>query len=372
MNMKKDLFVNDQRVESEQDHKYFLAAIVESSQDSIVSIDINRVITTWNKSAEHLYGYPSQEVIGKSLEVVMLPKDIVALIDNVHKIMHSVSVPMYETVRMHKSGKLIDLQIALSPVRNLAGKVIGISTFARDITEAKLQEQLKDEFIAVASHELKTPVTSIKSYVEILVDKFKESPDCADLPMLTKLDNQVNRLIELIKTLLDTTKLTAGEVLLKVELFDLHSLIIEQVENVQRTAPNHHIIIEDEKDFSVVADRKLIGQVITNLLTNAIKYSPNGGKIIVLSRKTNKGAAVSVQDFGVGIPEGLDHKIFDRYFRVNNVHKIKVPGIGLGLYITAQIVHQHGGKIYVDSKEGEGSTFCFTLPQMNVVKPVAV
>jgi len=123
--------------------QYLLASVVESSQDSIVTIDLNRVITSWNKSAEYLYGYKSEEVIGKPLSVVMLPKDIEDLIDKVKDIIHEITVPQYETVRVHKSGRHSDLEIMLSPVRNANGAVIGISTIARDISRRKLQEQQK-------------------------------------------------------------------------------------------------------------------------------------------------------------------------------------------------------------------------------------
>ena len=368
MDTKNNPVVKDKARQSEQDAKYYLAAIVESSQDSIVTIDLNRVITTWNKAAEHLYGYKADEVIGKSLEVVMLPEDIAKLIENVNQISDEISVPIYETVRLHKNGKQADLQIALSPVRNLSGKVIGISTIARDITEAKLQEQLKDEFIAVASHELKTPVTSIKAYTEILVEKLQDSLDEMNFSMITKLNHQIDRLIELIKTLLDTTKLAAGEVPLNIQAFDLGSMIEEQVEIIQSVSPKHQIHFEGEKGHTVLADRRLIGQVIVNFVSNAIKFSPNGGKIIVSSTKTLQGDKVSVQDFGVGIPDGLNHKIFERYFRVASPQRSTIPGVGLGLYITAKIIQHHGGKISVESKEGIGSTFAFELPARNTDK----
>jgi two-component system sensor histidine kinase VicK len=370
---KNDAVVKDKSGPSEQDAKYFLAAIVESSQDSIVTIDLNRVITSWNKAAEDLYGYKSDEVIGNHLEMVMLPKDIVDLIEKVEKISHEISVPIYETVRLHKNGKEADLQIALSPVRNLSGEVIGISTIARDITVAKLQEQLKDEFIVVASHELKTPVTSIKGYAQILVARFKDLPDAKSFSMLTKLDRQIDRLIELINTLLDTTKLAAGDFLLNIQSFDLSSLIEEQIEVIQRVSPNHQIIFEGEKSRIVLADRKLIGQAILNFISNAVKYSPGGQKVIVSLTETTHayGVKVSVQDFGVGIPTGLNHKIFERYFRVNDPRGASISGMGLGLYITAHIIHQHGGKLNVDSKEGMGSTFSFELPQKITAKSPA-
>jgi PAS domain S-box-containing protein len=346
---------------SEQEAKYFLAAIVESSQDSIVTIDLNRIITTWNEAAEHLYGYTAAEVIGKPLELLMLPNDIIGLVEKVEKIANEISVPRYETVRVHKSGKQADLQIALSPVRDSEGTVIGISTIARDITEAKLQEQLKDEFIAVASHELKTPVTSIKGFTELLLQKSIDAGN-ESAYVLKKLDQQVDRLIILIQTLLDTTKLSGGKLLITAEPFDLSALVEEQIEVIQRLSPNHHIQFEGKINLMVVADRKLIGQAISNFVSNAVKYSPKGGAVIVSLRQTDECATVTVEDFGVGIPDGLDHKIFERYFRVNQMPNSSIPGVGLGLYITAQIVQQHGGKIKVESKEGKGSRFSFDLP----------
>jgi len=363
--MNKTYTGTEQHIEdnTEQVYKYFLAAIVESSQDSIVTIDLNRVITTWNKAAENLYGYKVEEVIGKPLELVMLPEDIRDLIDKVEKIRHEVTVPIYETVRLHKSGQQTDLQIALSPVRNAKGEVVGISTIARDITQAKLHEQLKDEFIAVASHELKTPVTSIKAYSEILLESLATSSDENAFAILTNLNIQIDRLIELIKTLLDTTKLSAGEVLLQKEPFDLNILLEEQMELFTHISPIHPIIFKNTGPNLIVADKKLIRQVVTNLISNAIKYSPEGGQVILSSIQNDEEVKVSVQDSGIGIPEGLNNKIFERYFRVNGPLTSKTQGVGLGLYITAQIVHQHGGIIYVESQEGKGSTFSFTIPK---------
>jgi two-component system sensor histidine kinase VicK len=350
--------------------QYLLASIVESSQDSIVTIDLNNTITSWNKGAEYLYGYPYAEVIGKSLEMVLLPFDMDQLIDKVSDIIHEINVPIYETVRVHKNGRHIDLEILLSPVRNPAGKVIGVSTVARDITRRKMQENQKDEFIAVASHELKTPVTSIKAYSEILLEQLEHVGEKSHVEMLKKLNNQVARLVGLIDTLLDTTNLAAGEILLNVEQFSLTSLIREQIDAVKHLSDRHHVIFESGEIRHVRADRRLIGQAISNILSNAYKYSPQGGKIIITLSESAEGAKVSIQDFGVGIPGDVKQKIFERYFRVKTPHTSTTSGIGLELYITAGIIRQHGGALSVESGEGVGSTFHFTLPFSSDFNPV--
>lgn len=198
--------------------RYLLASIVESSQDSIVTIDLNRIVTSWNKSAESLYGYTAEEAVGQPLSMVMLPADIKDLIEKVDKIVDQLTVPMYETIRVHKNGRQADLEILLSPVRDALGQVVGVSTVDRDITVRKMQEQQKDEFISIASHELKTPVTSIKAYAEVILEHFEDSGDEVSASLIRKLDVQVDRLIDLIRTLLDTTKLVAGEVLLHLNL----------------------------------------------------------------------------------------------------------------------------------------------------------
>jgi signal transduction histidine kinase len=140
--------------------------------------------------------------------------------------------------------------------------------------------------------------------------------------------------------------------------------IKEQIELVQQSAPNHQIVFDEVQGYNLQIDKKLIDQVLTNLLSNAVKYSPDGGTIVVRLSKSSDHLKTSVQDFGIGIPGNLSDKIFERYFRVNQPAKTKIPGIGLGLYITAKIMHQHGGEIIVDSKEGVGTTISFTLPQI--------
>jgi PAS domain S-box-containing protein len=346
--------------------QYLLASIVESSQDSIVTIDLNRLVTSWNKGAERMYGYKAEEIVGKPLAVVMLPADILNLITAVEHIVGEITVPVYETIRHHKNGRETELEIMLSPVRSVTGTVVGISTIARDITARKMQEQQKDEFIAIASHELKTPATSIKAYTQLLLAQFEESADEVTAAMVKRLSGQVDKMINLIGTLLDTARLRAGEILLKIEDLDLNAVITEHLDGVNRLSSSHRITFLPGSIQLVPADRKLVEQILTNLLSNAIKYSPTGGEIVIATGESGSGAQISIQDFGVGVPASEKDKIFDRYFRVSNPLTTNSPGIGLGLYITAGIVKQHGGAIAVESIEGSGSTFFVTLPYERV------
>lgn len=230
-----------------------------------------------------------------------------------------------------------------------------------DINHRKKLEQQKDDFISIASHELKTPVTSIKAYAEVLYEMFGES-DTSGAALIGKLDAQVDRLIELIRALLDTSKMGEGELQLNIQECNLNKLIIERVEDLQQMSPVHRIIVSSDKELFITADCERIGQVLINLISNAVKYSPQGGDIIINWQQKADNVEVSVSDNGIGIADGLQKKVFERFFREKNAQVQTFPGMGLGLYISANIIHRHGGTIWVESKQGEGSTFYFTLP----------
>jgi len=231
-----------------------------------------------------------------------------------------------------------------------------------NITNRKLLEHQKDDFFSIASHELKTPVTSIKAYTEVLSEMAVDSyPQGAVL--IDKLNKQVDRLSDLINNLLDTTKIYEGLLNLNPEHFDINELIEERAEDLQLLTSKHTIVLQLEKGIPpVFADKERIRQVLTNLISNAIKYSPGGGDILIRSEREGNELKVSVEDSGIGIPDELKTKVFDRFFRVKNPRVHSFPGMGLGLYITAGIVQQHGGRILVGNKEDRGSLIYFTLP----------
>lgn len=228
-----------------------------------------------------------------------------------------------------------------------------------DITEQKALEEQKDQFIAVASHELKTPVTSIKAYAEILLDFLRSKRDSAHASMMERMVSQADRLTRLINDLLDTTKITSGMLHLDLEHFDLNKLIHERVEEIQRSTKHVFTINAGQIPF-IHADKDRISQVINNLITNAIKYSPQASPIDITTTRTGPTITVSVRDVGVGLTEAAQQRVFERFYRVKEATHI--GGLGLGLYIAHEIIRKHHGMMGVRSKPGEGSEFFFQLP----------
>ena len=220
----------------------------------------------------------------------------------------------------------------------------------------------KDDFLSIASHELKTPVTSLKAYTQLLHMDSKEAADPKRELMLSKMDAQINKLTSLITDLLDTSKLQNGKLIYSKHVFQLNELVKEIVDEIQTPAASHQIIIEKNTPLQVYADRERIGQVLSNFLSNAIKYCSDCEKLIVNLESNGEMAICSVQDFGNGIMKKEYDKIFERFYRIsgNNLHTY--PGLGLGLFISKEIIERHNGKIWLESEMGKGSVFYFSLP----------
>jgi len=247
--------------------------------------------------------------------------------------------------------------------RDDAGNATRVTGVMYDITQRKEVEQRKDEFLGVASHELKTPLTAMKAYAEVLEDMMNDTPNPAEAgEVVRKLDDSIDRLDGLIRELLDATRINEGRLELKKEPLDLAALVHECVEEAQRTTRTHRFEVEGGDLPPILADRHRIRQVLSNVLSNAVKYSPASDRIVVQLSKKEGSVEVCVQDFGVGISEAATDKVFDRFFREPDPALKTFPGLGLGLYIANEIVQLHGGKLTVESRKGEGSTFCFTLP----------
>lgn len=243
------------------------------------------------------------------------------------------------------------------------GKLLRVWGLQRDITEQKRIEKQKDEFMGIVTHELRTPVTSVKAYTQLLEKQLKGRGDNATAEVLGKVNGQLGRLSKLINDLLDVTKIEGGKLTFEPVTCDLYDLAKEIVDEVQVTTHKHKILLTGDTSAMVVCDRDRMGQVIMNLLTNAIKYSPDSRRIVANVLELRDKVQLSVEDFGLGIPLAMQDKIFKRFFRVSGQDRETYPGLGLGLYICKQIMTKEKGRIWVESKEGRGSKFIIELPK---------
>lgn len=250
-----------------------------------------------------------------------------------------------------------------APIRDAAGEIVGAVVSFNDITPLKQLEQMKDEFISIAAHELRTPLTAIKGYTDLLDRRMSiQAGRDRDRQSLAIIRRQTDRLTSLVNEMLDVSRIEAGRLLLNYEHFDLTVLVQEVVTNLRPSTDAHRFTIEAEPGIEIEADATRVEQVLINLISNAITYSPEGGDVAVRVWRDGGTAKIAVRDTGVGIaPDELPH-LFERFYRAPRAGVMRSGGMGLGLYISNEIVHRHGGTIAVESAEGAGSTFTVTLP----------
>jgi len=345
-----------------QEESSRLAAIIASSDDAIISKTLESIITSWNGSAERMFGYAAEEMIGESI-YKLIPEDrldeepiILSRLKSGERVEH------FETKRLTKGGHQIDVSVSVSPIKDNDGNIIGLSKIARDITERKLDETRKSDFIGMVSHELKTPLTSLKALLQVAEAKLKPNGDGFVSGLMQKSNIQVKRMTTMINCFLNVSRLESAKLLIEKQNFPLGPLITEMIEESNLTVHTHHIYFNSCPPVAVTADRDKISSVLSNLIGNAVKYSPNGTDITIDCVIENGKAVVSIKDQGIGIkPEDIE-KIFDRYYRVQSEHSKQISGFGIGLYLSAEIIHRHGGDIWVESGKDTGSIFYFNLP----------
>lgn len=503
-----------------------LAAIVESSDDAIIGKTLDGLITSWNPAAERLYGYAAREAIGRSIDLIVPPEHADELSSILARLRHGQRIEHYETLRRRKDGTDLTVSVSIAPIFDLAGRITGAASIARDITEqarieaelrashdqlaavfrsvhdgllvqdttgrvqyandavarlwgfasadalmaaslseilagvrlrdaagnpypperlpgrrvlagetvaeltlevtigatseahwvsitstpvfdaggrgrlvvslvrdvteqrrqeAELAELLmseqnaraaaeaavrvKDEFLSTASHELKTPLTSLKGAVQLLARGLVErNPEQTDA-MIRMLDRQCDRLTRLVDDLLDVSRLALGRVQLHRQRVRLDALVREMVARLQAVTPNHRLALGLLTESFVDADQDRIEQVLLNLLTNAVKFSPGGGDIDIAIEPRNGQAVVSVADHGIGIARERQGQVFEQFYQAHTDGRHHYGGMGIGLYISRELVNRHGGEMWFTSAEGEGSTFCFSIPVVDGREP---
>ncbi|MDB5109808.1 MAG: domain S-box protein [Mucilaginibacter sp.] len=524
------------------ENQAMLAAIVDTSDDTIISKNLKGIISSWNRAAERMFGYTKEEVLGKHISLLIPPSRLAEEDIIINSIAQGNKVDHFETIRIAKDGREIPISLSVSPVKDVIGRIVGASKIARDISEKKLtegklqqyaqnleilnslgkviaenldiqdvlqkvtdattqlagadfgaffynkvdekgesyrlytlsgapketfenfgmprntavfhptfsgekivrvdditkdpsygksaphfgmpkghlpvvsymampvfsksgsvigglffghhkpgrfteeHEQLisavtaqaaialdnaklyeeikvlnskKDEFIGLASHELKTPVTSIKGYLQLIERNF--APDDRNKSFIVKASQQVNKLAALISDLLDISKIQTGKLPFTYCNFDLCVLLKEVTDIMRQTNTSHLMELHCEEGLIVEADQQRIEQVIINLISNAVKYSPNDQRIVIHAKSLEDKIRISVQDFGIGIAPDQQERIFSRFYRVENL-AAHMSGLGIGLYISHEIIDGHKGKLWVESTSGQGSTFVLEIP----------
>lgn len=263
---------------------------------------------------------------------------------------------------LNKHGDYRWYLVRALPLKDAEGKIVKWYGTNTDVQHQKELEQQKDNFLGIASHELKTPVTSLKAYAQVMEAMFKRSGDLKNAELLGKMNKQIDRLTNLISDLLDVTKINAGRLQFNHSSFDFNEMVEEVIEDVQRTSAKHIITKKLNFKREIFGDRERICQVVTNLLTNAVKYSPDANEVIIYTEDDESNVQLCVQDFGIGIDKEKTDQVFEQFYRVSGNKEHTFPGLGLGLYISSEIVKRLGGKIWVNSVEDKGSTFCFSIP----------
>ena len=363
----------------------WLAAIVASSDDAIVSKDLNGIITSWNEGARRIFGYTADETVGRAV-LMLVPADRKDAEPRIlERLRRGERVEHFETMRVRKNGEHFPVSLTISPVRDAAGVIVGASKIARDITELKRisaeREQLlqseraargqaeranrmKDDFLATISHELRTPLNAIVGWTQVLRETdalSSEAVQCIDV-----IERNARVQAQLIEDLLDLSRITSGKLALDLEWADLASVVQDAVASVRPAAEAKGIRIDldlGERPGGVLGDRRRLQQVIWNLLSNAIKFTPEGGFVRISGRRLNSHFELAVADNGRGIAPEFVPYLFERFRQADTSTTRRSGGLGIGLALVKQLTELHGGSVKAESEgEGRGATFTLSLP----------
>ena len=344
-----------------------LQAIVDSSDDAIISKDLNGIITSWNKSAERLFGYTEAEAIGQPI-TMLIPSD---RIDEEPQILARIKagerVDHFETVRQRKDGRLLEISVTISPVRDHTGVVVGASKIARDITERKRADEdiLRanrdlEQFAFSASHDLQEPLRTINIYSELLTQRYSDKLDGQALEFLGHIRKGATRMETLVRDLLSFAQVTKSDAI--PETTDANLALSKALADLEAAIKESNVRVTVDPLPSVRMHRRHLQQVFQNLVGNAIKYhSAERSPVVHISAERQHGRSVfSVSDNGIGIDPQYSQTIFGLFKWLHTSNEYE--GTGLGLAICQRIVDQYNGRIWVNSEAGKGSVFKFSLP----------
>ncbi len=359
---------NAQLYTQSMQEKQQMAALLDSVADGILIFKPNHIIERVNPAFGRLYGKPVEEIIGKNHDEII----------HWSKLAHGITLeqaeaggwPLTPQATLYAEGDIkrpdgstLPIGVTYAPLLDEYGALLNIIASARDITHFRKAEEIKSTFVSVVSHELKTPVALIKGYVGTLRREDATWDREVIKDSLTVIEDEADRLAELIENLLDATRLEAGVLAINASDLSLPVLAARLVERFKTQTDKHTFKVDFPADFPVIlADEDRISQVLYNLISNATKYSPQGGEICVCGEVRPDEVIVCVQDHGSGIAPGDIPHIFDRFYRAEAAQR-KTQGAGLGLYLARAVVEAHGGAIWADPRYNKGARICFSLPR---------
>jgi PAS domain S-box-containing protein len=376
-----------------------LAAIVASSEDAIASKTLEGIVTSWNGAAERLFGFSAAEMIGASITRVIPHERLHEEVEILRRLREGKRIERYETIRMHKDGHQLEVSLTVSPVRDASGTIVGAAKIAHDISERRRTEtalkdreaelsrviaereqlleseraarseaerlsRMKDEFLATLSHELRTPLNAIQGWATLLRERRVGEQEFTR--GLETIDRNVRIQTQIVNDLLDMSRIIAGKVHLEVQPLYLHDVVLNAIDAVRQGAVAKNIRLQpmlDSRIGLVRGDPNRLQQVLWNLVSNAIKFTPTGGRVQVVLERVNSHVEISVEDSGIGIQPDFLPYVFDRFRQADASTTRRYGGLGLGLSIVKTLVELHGGSVRVKSPgENQGSTFTVALP----------
>lgn len=351
-----------------EQQKRLIETITSNTPDLVYAFGLDYRFTFANPALLTMWGKSWDEAVGKGLRdngyeewhADMHEREIDQVVATKQAIRGEVAFP-HATL-----GRRV-YDYIFSPVINEEGQVEAIAGTTRDITNIKENEQRKNDFISMVSHELKTPLTSVVSYVQVAQKRAAHNNDHVAAAMLERAGKQLSKMTRMINGFLNVSRLESGRIQIDYQPFDLAVLIKEVQDEAKSTIFSHRVIFASVQETWVNADREKIEQVFNNLLTNAVKYSPSGSAIRIACSTIGDYVEVSVEDEGSGIKEEDLPRLFERYYRVKEAEANHIAGFGIGLYLCSEIIKRHGGNIWAESRPEKGSVFHFTLPVMHAI-----
>lgn len=352
-------------------------ALFTSIGDGAISTDEFGKITRVNPAAQYLLGYSEAELIGtwfpKKIIAVTFDDAPINLIDRPITKAFLTGKPISEKMYYRrKNGQKLPVSVNISPIL-LDGKPLGAIEVFRDITLEQEVDRMKSEFISLASHQLRTPLSAIKTYTHMLFDGYMGELNAAQKNSLNTIIGASNRMNELISTLLNITRMESGTIAVTPKSVQLDAMAEEVIKELSLMASSKSIKLTSSKSpkagIIIITDALILKEVLTNLVSNAIKYTPDAGKVSIKLRARREDVLVEVKDSGWGIPKFSQDQIFSKFFRAQNIVKRETTGTGLGLYLVKGLIDALGGSIWFTSEEGKGTSFFFSLPQKPVKEP---